>query len=91
MALNIKGFPNRGDKALTASTYSYIDSDGALHTGVYAEPVMVTAEADLAKLDVVPGTMAYTAGFRKMWQIGADGQWEPMGAGEETPADAEEE
>lgn len=78
MALNIKGFPNRGDKALTASTYSYIDSDGVLHTGVYSEPVMVTAETDLADLDVAPGTIAFVAGFGTMWQVDADGSWQEI-------------
>lgn len=76
--MDIKGFPPRGDKALTASTYSYIDSDGALHTGVYAEPVMVTAETDLANLDVVPGTIAFVAGFGTMWQVDADGDWQEI-------------
>ena len=34
MALVIKHTPVRGDKTLTGSTYAYIDSDGALQTGV---------------------------------------------------------
>lgn len=79
--MEIKGFPPRGDKALTASTYSYIDTDGILHTGVYAEPVMVNEEADLDLLtpdNCVPGTMAFVAGFGTMWQLDAAGSWQEI-------------
>lgn len=54
--------------------------DGTLHRGANAPSVMVTAEADLSQLPDVypPGTIAYTAGFKAMWQLGADGTWESM-------------
>jgi hypothetical protein len=54
--------------------------DGALHRGANAPSVMVTAQADLAELPDVypPGTIAYTAGFKAMWQLGADGVWVSM-------------
>ena len=51
--------------------------DGELHRGGPAPSIMVTAQADLANLpdDYPPGTMAYTAGFKAMWQLAADGTW----------------
>lgn len=54
--------------------------DGTLNRGANAPSVMVTAEADLAELtDIyVPGTVAYTAGFKAMWQLSADGTWVSM-------------
>lgn len=54
--------------------------DGALHRGANVPSVMVTAQADLAELPDVypPGTIAYTAGFKAMWQLGADGVWVSM-------------
>ena len=50
--------------------------DGALHVGVPTASVMVTGEDDLAKLPAYPaGTIAFTAGYTAMWQLGADGNW----------------
>lgn len=39
--------------------------------------VMVSSESDLANLpDTLPtGTIAFTAGFSSMWQLGLDGTW----------------
>lgn len=52
--------------------------DGELHRGGTAPSVMVTAQADLSQLPggvYPPGTIAYTAGFKAMWQLAADGSW----------------
>ena len=51
--------------------------DGELHRGGTAPSVMVTAQTDLANLPDVypPGTIAYTAGFKAMWQLDAAGTW----------------
>lgn len=54
--------------------------DGTLNRGANAPSVMVTAEADLAELTDIytPGTVAYIAGFKAMWQLSADGTWVSM-------------
>ncbi len=61
----------------TSSELDYVQ-DGVLHRGANAPSVMITAESDLALLPentYVPGTIAYTAGFKAMWQLAADGTW----------------
>lgn len=54
--------------------------NGELHRGANTPSVMVTAEADLAELpkDYPPGTIAYTAGFKAMWQLDSAGNWVSM-------------
>lgn len=54
--------------------------DGKLHVGTNMPSIMVTSEADLASLPNMypPGTVAYTAGFKAMWQLGADMTWVSM-------------
>lgn len=59
--------------------YDYVDSDGALHLNNESRSVMVTAESDLNNLDgYLPGSVAYTTGFAKMWQLSAAGTWIEM-------------
>ena len=53
--------------------------DGEIHAGVPAPSVMVESESDLANLPNYPaGTMAYTAGFKALWQKDASGEWVSM-------------
>lgn len=54
--------------------------DGTLHRGANTPSIMVTAQTDLANLpdDYPPGTVAYTAGFKAMWQLNAAGEWISM-------------
>ena len=71
----------------------YVNSDGDLVFGVNQRGVMVTAEADLANLPTelyAPGSVAFTAGFKAMWQLGADGEWVDMMADEDTDDDETE-
>lgn len=51
--------------------------DGTLHRGGNVPSVLVTAQSDLAQLpdDYPPGTVAYTAGFKALWQLSAAGEW----------------
>lgn len=50
--------------------------DGVLIRDIPAKAVLVTAQSDLANLPVYPaGTVAYTAGFKAMWQLAASGSW----------------
>ena len=54
----------------------YIDSDGDVHIHVKSCEVMVTAKSDLDSLSgYEPSSIAYTAGFKNIWQLGADGTW----------------
>ena len=54
----------------------YVDGDGDLHIHVKSPEVMITAESDLENLTgYEPSTIAFTAGYDNMWQLGADGEW----------------
>lgn len=54
----------------------YVDSDGDIHIHVKKCEVMVTAKSDLDNLNgYEPSTIAYTAGLKNIWQLGADGTW----------------
>ena len=55
---------------------AYIDTDGDLHIHTAITDIMVTSADDLEGLtDFNPATIAYTAGFGNVWQLGADGEW----------------
>ena len=46
---------------------------------VPAPSVLVTSESDLSELPDYPaGTIAYTAGFKAMWQLDSSGSWVSM-------------
>ncbi len=50
--------------------------DGSVVKDVPTKPVMVEEEGDLDNLTgYEAGTIAFTAGFANMWQLGADGDW----------------
>lgn len=52
--------------------------DGKVFQGVQSFSVQVESEDDLENLapyGYTPGTMAFTAGFAKMWQLDSDGNW----------------
>lgn len=70
----IRGFAN-------GENISYL-KDGVLHKGALMH-LMVGSEADLANLpeDIMPGSVAYTAGYASVWQKTADSTWEPSSAG----------
>ena len=57
----------------------YVDGNGNLVKNDDAKMVMVRSKADL---DVIvgyrPGTIAYTAGFKNMWQLDASGEWQAI-------------
>ena len=57
----------------------YVDVGGNLVKNDDAKMVMVRSKADL---DVIvgyrPGTIAYTAGFKNMWQLDASGEWQAI-------------
>lgn len=51
--------------------------DGNKKEDVYVSSVLVESQSDLADIPdaVSPGSLAYTAGFTKIWQKGFDGSW----------------
>lgn len=43
-----------------------------------AQEILVNSEADLANITdpgIVPGSLAYTAGYAQMWQKSESGEW----------------
>ena len=56
--------------------------NGTLVLGADARSVLIGSSADLTQLtDLTPGSIAYTAGFASMWQLGANGEWTEIGGG----------
>lgn len=49
---------------------------GVVYKNAPTKAVMVDSESDLSDLaGYEPGSVAYTAGFKAMWQLSADGTW----------------
>ena len=54
-------------------------TENGLVENVMAPSVLVTSGDDLEELPDYPaGTMAYTAGFKALWQLDASGEWVSM-------------
>ena len=60
----------------------YVDENGNTRRAEESEPVQVRDSGDLAGLAArfgegiyVPGLIAYTAGYKEMWQLNASGEW----------------
>lgn len=57
----------------------YVDGNGNLVKNDDAKMVMVRNKADLDMLGSYrPGTIAYTAGFKNMWQLDASSEWQTI-------------
>lgn len=64
-----------GSSTRTSALMDYV-KDGVLHVNSEARAVCVTSENDLDELTgYSPGSIAFTAGYKKIWQLGADGTW----------------
>ena len=64
------------DIGATIGSTDYVDADGNIQRDKNQVSVLVRDETDLALLtDYAVGTIAYTAGFADIWQLGADGEW----------------
>lgn len=51
-------------------------ADGNIYKNAMASAILVGSESDLDLLtNYEPGSIAYTAGFDSMWQLGVDGEW----------------
>ena len=68
--------PLKSDVVNTTGNQDYIKGGKIYHNAPTAS-VLVTAQSDLAGLTDLyeTGTIAYTAGFAKMWQLSAAGSW----------------
>ena len=50
--------------------------DGIIYTGLASENILVESESDLDLLTgYTPGSMAHTAGWTKVWELGTDDTW----------------
>ena len=73
-----KAYPYGDESISRVQALSELDyvKGGKLYRGSGAASVLVTSQSDLGKLDnYAPGAVAYTAGFAKIWQLGANGTW----------------
>lgn len=65
-----------GGGEMTVVGSNDVVDNGVLTVGVPAPAILVESSADLASLPEYPaGTVAYTAGFKAMWQLNSDGDW----------------
>lgn len=54
----------------------YVDAKNGPSSYSDDTQIMVRNESELTKFkDVKPGSIAYTAGYKKMWQKDSDGNW----------------
>ena len=59
-------------------TISYIDyvKNGEVNVGADASSILISAESDLQQLEgYSPGSIAHTAGYKRMWELSTDGVW----------------
>ena len=70
MAKMTEKFHGKGEVSLL----DYV-KNGVLHKQVPSDSVLVGSSADLAAVaeNYNPGVVAYTAGFKHMWQLDVDG------------------
>ena len=63
------------DQTQDVGNIDYV-KNGEVYKNNPAKSVMVSGQADLASLTGYgPGTMAYTAGYKSMWQLSVSGEW----------------
>lgn len=57
----------------------YVDNNGNIVKNDDAKTVMVRSKLDLPLFSGYnPGTLAYTAGFKNIWQLDAGGEWKTI-------------
>lgn len=63
------------DQVQDAGNIDYIEN-GTLYKNSPCKSVLVTGQSELVSLaGYSPGTVAFTAGFKSMWQLSASGEW----------------
>ena len=77
--MNIKGLVNGSNQYIdVVQNRGVIDyvQDGVIINNSVASTVLVSSQSDLSALDdYAPGTIAYTAGYKNMWQKAPNGSW----------------
>jgi len=73
--MNTKTITQNKLKVIAGSTNDVVHGN-LLVKDTPAPTVLVEAQTDLAQLPTYPaGTIAYTAGFKAMWQLDMQGNW----------------
>ena len=77
--MNIKGLVNGDSRYIdfvnTSGVTSYVQNGEIIKNSV-VPMVLVSSQTDLQLLgDYSPGTIAYTAGYKQMWQKAPSGSW----------------
>ena len=73
--MNTKTITQNKLKVIAGSTNDVVHGN-LLVKDTPAPTVLVEAQTDLAQLPTYPaGTIAYTAGFKAMWQLDTQGNW----------------
>lgn len=77
--MNVKGIMNGDDRYIdvvqTRGMNDYV-LNGQIVNNAVTEQILISSASDLAGLDnYSPGAIAYTAGYRQMWQKAPDGSW----------------
>lgn len=73
--MDVKTITQNKTKVLSGSTNDVCHGN-LLVKDTPAPAVLVPSQSDLANLPAYPaGTIAYTAGFKAMWQLDAAGSW----------------
>lgn len=73
--MNVKTITQNRTKVLSLGVNDVVNGNSLIKDSP-APSVLVTAQTDLANLPAYPaGTIAYTAGFKAMWQLSAAGDW----------------
>lgn len=50
--------------------------NGEVFVGANASSILISAESDLQQLEgYSPGSIAHTAGYKRMWELSTDGAW----------------
>lgn len=67
--------PYNVDLVYTVDDMEYL-KNGEIHRHSAAKSIMVQSESDLSNLvGYEPGSIAFTAGFAKIWQLDASNNW----------------
>ena len=74
-ALDTQKKPQILDLVHNKSLMAYVDGNKII-SNIPMQTILVSAHSDLENLiDYSPGTIAYTAGYRQMWQKAPNGSW----------------
>lgn len=62
-------------RSKTISDIDYV-KNGEVFVGASASSILISTESDLQQLEgYSPGSIAHTAGYKRMWELSAGGMW----------------